>query len=234
LGSKFGRPLSFSDALAEEVKALAKGSSLPLPFSLVDALAEEAKALAEGSSLLLAGTGGVLIKELLAVGSLVPLGSLIGDGLCMCGSRLSTLLHCLQRTRATFLFLLHAGKFDLMLQSLRGLASEPGKEALAAEPQEDDSGGRRLPCLSDASATSRLLVKEALATCSLPLTFEGGALAKKTLRAASSCWRARTVCLSRSRWRWAGSSWRARAACSMRSASYSSSHRSLMAAFQSM
>ena len=29
-----------------------------------------------------------------------------------------------------------------MLQSPRGLASEPGKEASAAEPQEDDSGGR--------------------------------------------------------------------------------------------
>ena len=213
---------------------MAKGSSLPLPFSLVDALAEEAKALAEGSSLLLAGTGGVLIEELLAVGSLVPLGSLIGDGFCMCGSRLLTLLHRLQRTRAAFLLVLHAGKFDLTLQPLRGLASKPSKVASAAEPQEDDSGGRRLPCLSDASATSRLLVKEALATCSLPLTFEGGALVKKTLRAASSCWSAQIVCLLWSRWRWAASSWQARAACSTRSASYSSSHRSSMAAFQSM
>ena len=54
------------------------------------------------------------------------------------------------------------------------------------EPQEDDSGGRHLPCLSNASATSRLLVKEALATCSLPLKlFEGGALVKKTLRCTS-------------------------------------------------
>ena len=79
LGSKFGRPLSFGDALTEEAKALAKGSSLPLPFSLSNALAEEAKALAEGSSLLLAGTGGMLVKELLAAGSLVPLVSLIGD-----------------------------------------------------------------------------------------------------------------------------------------------------------
>jgi hypothetical protein len=60
--------------------------------------------------------------------------------------------------------------------------SEPGKEASTVEPQEDDSGGRRLPCLSDASAMSRLLVKEALAMCSLPLTsFEGGTLVKKTL-----------------------------------------------------
>jgi hypothetical protein len=46
---------------------LAKGSSLPLPFSLGDALAEKAKALAKGSSLLLAGTGGVLVKELVVV-----------------------------------------------------------------------------------------------------------------------------------------------------------------------
>jgi len=66
-----------------------------------------------------------------------------------------------------------------------GLTSEPGKEASAAEPQGDDSGGRCLPCLSDASATSRLLVKEALTTCSLPLTFEGGALVKKTLSCVS-------------------------------------------------
>ncbi len=37
------------------------------------------------------------------LGLLVPLVSLIGDGLCLHGSRLSTLLHCLQRTRAAFL-----------------------------------------------------------------------------------------------------------------------------------
>jgi len=142
--------------------------------------------LAEGSSLLLAGTGGMLVEELLVVGSFVPLVSLIGDGLFLRGSRLLTLLHRLQRTRATFLLVLHAGKCDLTLQSPRGLASELGKEALAAEPQEYDLGGRHLPCLSDALATSRLLVKEALATCSLPLTsFEGGALMKKTLSCAS-------------------------------------------------
>jgi len=185
LGSKFGRPLSFSDALAEKAKVLAKSSSLLLPFSLSDALAEEAKALAEGSSLLLACTGGVLVEELLAVGSLVPLVSLISDGLCLRGSRLSTLLYLLQRMCAAFLLVLHAGKCNLTLQWPRGQASEPGKDALVAEPQEDDSGGRRLPCLSDASATSRLLVKEALVTCSLPLTFEGGTLMKKTLSCAS-------------------------------------------------
>ncbi len=134
---------------------MANCTSLPLPFSLDDALAEEVKALAEGSSLLLAGTGGVLVKELLVAGSLVPLISLNGDGLCLRGSHLSTLLHRLQHTRAAFLLVLHAGKCDLTLQSPRGLASEPGKEALAAEPQEDDSGGRRLPCLSKALATSR-------------------------------------------------------------------------------
>ena len=159
---------------------MAKGSSLPLPISLGDALAEEATALAEGSSLLPAGTGGVLVKELLAAGSLVLLVSLIGNGLCLHGS-----LHRLQRTRGAFLLVLHAGTCNLTLQSPRGLASKPGKEASAAEPQEDDSGGCHLPCLSDFSAMSRLLVKEALATCSLPLTFEGRVLVKKMLSCAS-------------------------------------------------
>ena len=178
--------MCFGDALAEEAKALAKGSSLPLLFSLGDALAEKAKALAEGSSLLLAGTGGVLVEELLAAGSLVPLISLISNGLCLCGSSLLTLLHRLQRMCAAFLLMLHAGKCDLKLQSPRGLASKPGKEASAAEPQEDDSGGRHLPCLSNTSATSRLLVKEALAMCSHPLTlFEGGTLVMKTFSCTS-------------------------------------------------
>ena len=135
-------------------------------LSLGDALAEdEAKALAKGSSF--------------------PLVSLIGNVLCSHGSRLSTLLRRLQRTRAAFLLVLHAGKCGLTLQSPRGLVSKQGKEASAAEPQEDISGGRPLPCLSDVSAMSRLLVKEALAMCSLPLTFEGGALVKKTLSCAS-------------------------------------------------
>ena len=80
--------------------------------------------------------------------------------------------------RTAFLLMLQAGECGLMLQSPRGLASEPGKEVSAAEPQEDDLGGRRLPCLSSALETSSLLVKEALAMCSLPLTFEGGALVK--------------------------------------------------------
>ena len=114
------------------------------------------------------------------LGLSVPLVSLIGNGLFSRSSRLSTLLPCLQRMRAAFLLVLQAGKCGLTLQSPRGLASKPGKEVLAVEPQEDDSGGRRLPCLSGASATSSLLVKEALATCSL-LTFKGGALVKKTL-----------------------------------------------------
>jgi len=57
---------------------------------------------------------------------------------------------------------------------------------LAAEPQEDDLGGRRLPCLSGASETSSLPIKEALAMCSLPLTFKGGVLVKKTLSCTSS------------------------------------------------
>ena len=121
----------------------------------------------------------------LAKGSSFPLVSLIGNGLCSHGGRLSTVLLRLQRKRAAFLLVLHAGKCGLTLQLPRGLASEPDKEASAAEPQEDDSGGRRLPCLSGASETSSLLVKEALAMCSLPLTFKGGALVKKTLSCAS-------------------------------------------------
>jgi hypothetical protein len=44
--------------------------------------------------------------------------------------------------RTALLLVLHAGKCGLMLQSPRGLASKPGKEASAMEPQEDDSGGR--------------------------------------------------------------------------------------------
>ncbi len=106
------------------------------------------------------------------LGLLVPRGSLIGEGLCSCGSRLSTLLLRLQCTCAAFLLVLHAGKCGLMLQSPRGLASEPGEEATAAEPQEDDS-------------TSCFLVKEVLSTCSLHLMFVVGALMKKALSCAS-------------------------------------------------
>ena len=51
------------------------------------------------------------------LGLLVPLVSLIGDGLCLRGSRLSTLLYRLHRTRTAFLLVLHAGKCDLTLQS---------------------------------------------------------------------------------------------------------------------
>jgi hypothetical protein len=99
-------------------------------------------------------------------------GSLIGDGLCSLGSRRSMLLLSLQCTCTAFLLVLHAGKCGLMLQSPQGLASEPGKEAMAAEPQEDDS-------------TSSFFVKEALSTCSLHLTFVVGALVKKVLSCAS-------------------------------------------------
>ena len=72
-------------ALLDERKCLGLRSpcsrSLPLPFSLGDALAdEEVKALAKGSSF--------------------PLVSLIGDGLCSHGSRLSTVLHNLHSARA--------------------------------------------------------------------------------------------------------------------------------------
>ena len=68
------------------------------------------------------------------LGLSVPRSSLIGNGLCSRGSRLSMLLLRLQCTCAAFLLMLHAGKCGLMLQLLRGLASEPGKEAMAAEP----------------------------------------------------------------------------------------------------
>ena len=228
MGSKFGQPLSLGDALAEEAKALAKGSSLPLPFylainrrrqrwrtdkrcrpsPLLDVLAlnvgkDRVQRTSEkfayrldarscgiekvGRRYLVAGSlvrkracsgqlgphrslvltailderkclglrspcgcslplplpfslGNALAEEeakALAKGSSFPLVSLIGDGLCSHGSRLSTVLHRLQRTRAAFLLVLHAGKCGLMLQSPRGLASEPGEEASAAEPQED-------------------------------------------------------------------------------------------------
>jgi hypothetical protein len=76
---------------------LAKGSKFGQPFSLGDALAEEAKALAKGSSF--------------------PLVSLIGNGLCSHGGRLSTVLLRLQRTRAAFLLVVHAGKCGLLLLS---------------------------------------------------------------------------------------------------------------------
>jgi hypothetical protein len=91
----------------------------------------------------------------------------------------------LQRTHAENLLVLHVGKCGLTLQSPQGLASKPGEEALAAEPQEDDSSGRCVPCLSGASAKSPPLLKEVLATCSLPLTFGGGALVKKMLSCVS-------------------------------------------------
>ena len=128
---------------------------------------------------------GKSILEALYLGLLVPLVSLIGDDLCSRSSRLLMLLPCLQCMRAAFLLVLQAGKCDHTLQLPRGLASKPGKEALAAEPQEDDSGGRCLSCLSGASATSGLFVKEVLAMCSL-LAFEGGMLVKKKLSSASS------------------------------------------------
>jgi len=68
------------------------------------------------------------------LGLSVPRGSLIGNGLCSRSSRLSMLLLRLQCTCTAFLLVLHAGKCGLMLQSPRGLASKPGKEATAAEP----------------------------------------------------------------------------------------------------
>ena len=106
------------------------------------------------------------------LGLSVPRGSPIGDGLCLRGSRLLTLLLRLQCMCAAFLLVLHAGKCSLMLQSPQGLASKLGEEAMVAEQQDDDS-------------TSSLLVKEALSTCSLHLTFVVSALVKKALSCTS-------------------------------------------------
>jgi hypothetical protein len=50
------------------------------------------------------------------------------------------------------------GKSGLALLSSRGLASEPGIEPTAAEPQEDELGGSRLACLSGALAMCSLLL----------------------------------------------------------------------------
>ena len=51
------------------------------------------------------------------LGLSVPRGSLIGNGLCLRGSRLLMLLRRLQCTCAAILLVLHAGKCGLMLQS---------------------------------------------------------------------------------------------------------------------
>ncbi len=80
----------------------------------------------------------------MAKGSSFPLVSLIGNVLCSHGSRLSTVLRCLQHTRAALLLVLHAGKCGLTLQSPRGLASEPGEEALAAELSQLNSKLRHI------------------------------------------------------------------------------------------
>jgi S-adenosylhomocysteine hydrolase len=66
LGSKYGQPFSLGDALAEEAKALAKGSSLLLAgMGGVGGVA--------AGSLFVAGAIGVLFEELLAAGSLLVL-----------------------------------------------------------------------------------------------------------------------------------------------------------------
>jgi hypothetical protein len=67
------------------------------------------------------------------LGLSVPPSSLIGNGLCSRGSRLSTLLLRLQCMCAAFVLVLHVGECGLMLQSSRGLASKPGEEAMAAD-----------------------------------------------------------------------------------------------------
>ena len=49
------------------------------------------------------------------LGLLVPLVSLIGYGLCLCGGLLLMLILCLQRVSAAFLLVLQAGKSSLTL-----------------------------------------------------------------------------------------------------------------------
>ncbi len=101
------------------------------------------------------------------LGLSVLLVSLVGYGLCLHGGRLLTLLLRLQRTSAAFLLVMQARKSTLTLLSPRGLASKLGMGASTANPQEDDSGCRRLSCMGSALATSGLLVEDALATHSL-------------------------------------------------------------------
>ncbi len=71
------------------------------------------------------------------------------------------LLLCLQCASAAFMLVLQAGKSSLTLLSPRGLASEPGMEALTAKPQEDDLGCCHLSCMGSVLATSGLLVEDA-------------------------------------------------------------------------
>ncbi len=75
-----------------------------------------------------------------------------------------------------------------MLLLPQSLAGEPDVEAMAAKPQEDGLGCRHLSCKSSAfghKATSSLLIKKALTTCSLLagslLVFLGGTLVKEAM-----------------------------------------------------
>ncbi len=81
--------------------------------------------------------------------------------------------------------MLQVGKSGLTLLLLRGLASEPGVEALMAKSQEDDLGCRCLSCVGSVLATSGLLIEDALVTHSL-LAFKGSLFIKKALSGASS------------------------------------------------
>jgi hypothetical protein len=71
---------------------------------------------------------------------------------------------------AAVLLVAQACKGGLTLLVPRSLVDEPVVEAAAAKPQEDGLGCRNLSCKSSAfghEATSSLLVKKALTTCSL-------------------------------------------------------------------
>jgi hypothetical protein len=118
----------------------------------------------------------------------VPLISLVGQSLCLRCSCLSTLLLRKHHARAAVLLVLQTYKNSLALLSPRSLAGEPDMDVLARKPQKDGLGCRHLLCKSSMfgyKATSSLLVKKALTTCSLLagslLAFVGGLLVEESL-----------------------------------------------------
>jgi hypothetical protein len=74
------------------------------------------------------------------------------------------------RAQAAVLLVSQMCKSGLALLSLQSLAGELDMEAVVAKPQEDGAGCPHLSCKSNVfghQATSSLLVKKALMTCSL-------------------------------------------------------------------
>jgi hypothetical protein len=93
--------------------------------------------------------------------------SLMDQRFLPCGRRLSSPFVCHCRARAAFLLVLQAGKSGLTLLLPCSLLGEADLEAAAAKPKEDSLGCRHLSCKSSAFATSSLLVKKAVMSCSL-------------------------------------------------------------------